>query len=119
MSTMLTSALPYGPYGLTEEDIQHNVSGALAGAYALGISDAKLGFVVKFVGRSSDDVRGKLLIHTPDRHPEFCFTYCRNEEEAYRRECELYHAYRPPDNLVHPAPPLRSSLRCSVCGSRR
>lgn len=119
MSTLLISVLPYGPFELTEDAIEDNVSGALPGAYALGFSDARAGFLVQFVGRSGEDLRCKLLIHTPERHPQFCFTYCRTEEEAYLHECELYHAYLPPDNLVHPARPLHSSSQCPVCGSTR
>ncbi|HEY3928902.1 MAG TPA: hypothetical protein VGL89_11030 [Candidatus Koribacter sp.] len=111
--------LPYGPYALTDDDIRANVSGSLAGAYALGFTVADGIFDVDFVGRSADDLRRKLLLHTPYRHPEFIFTYCRDEAEAYERECELYHEFHPRDNLVHPAPPLDSRRSCKICGHHR
>ena len=110
--------LPYGPYPLTDEEIQQHVSGYLAGAYALGYSVGEGVFSVRFVGRSAEDLRHKLQIHTPARHPEFVFTYCRSDEEAYERECELYHEFHPRDNLVHPAAPLDSHLACKICGRR-
>ena len=110
--------LPYGPHPLTDADICAHVSGSLAGAYVLGFTVADGIFDVDFVGRSAADLRQKLLLHTPYRHPEFLFTYCRNETEAYERECELYHEFHPRDNLVHPSAPLSSDLRCRICDQR-
>ena len=110
--------LPYGPHPLTDDEINAHVSGSLAGAYALGFTVTDGVFDVDFVGRSAHDLRAKLLFHTPYRHPEFLFTYCRNDEEAYDRECELYHEFHPRDNLVHPAAPLDSHLHCKICHHR-
>ncbi len=110
--------LPYGPYLLRGEDICRNVSGQLPGTYALGFTSDDCDFAVCYVGRSGQDVRRKLQLHTPELHPEFVFTYCRSEVEAFERECALFHELHPRDNIVHPAAPHGARVKCPVCGSR-
>jgi hypothetical protein len=113
-----TITLPLGPYSLTDEDIASNVSASLPGVYALGSFRPDGSCSVEYVGRSDEDIRERLRLHTPRSHPQFYFTYCQSEEEAYRIECELFHAFHPPENYVHPTRPQHSDLQCAMCGHR-
>lgn len=110
--------LPLGPYSLTDEEIESNVSGGLPGVYALGSFRPDGSSAIEYVGRSDEDVRERLRLHTPYSHAQFCFVYCQSAEEAYQIECELFHEFRPAENYVHPTHPEGSALHCAICGYR-
>jgi hypothetical protein len=114
-----TVTLPLGPYDLTDEEIRSNVSGGLPGVYALGTFLPDGSSSVEYVGRSDEDVRERLRLHTPRSHPQFRFAYCRSDAEAYRVECELFHELHPPESYVHPTRPPDSDLSCAICGHNR
>ena len=49
-----------GPFPLTEEGIDDEVTRTSPGAYALGYLDDSNTFIVCYVGRSDDDLNGRL-----------------------------------------------------------
>src|SRR5690348_10484077 len=110
--------LPYGPYALTIEGVDTNVLLKSPGAYALGQRADDGIFYIDYVGRSDEDLAGRLRQHAPERYPQFHFVYLHTAKEAFEKECQLYHDFTPPDNKVHPATPRFSILACPICGFR-
>ena len=103
-----------GPYPLTKEDIGENVTRQLPGAYALGrLANGK--FYIDYVGRSDSDVRKRLHDHIGE-NSEFKYKYYASSEEAFDKECYLYHEFQPPRNKIHPAQPADSDWQCMSCG---
>ena len=103
-----------GPFALVSERIDREVSlPDVPGVYALGRMVNP--FVVAYVGRSDDDLNGRLKDHIK-AYPVFEFEYCSSAKEAYLWECQLYHEYYPPDDKNHPDMPDGIYLKCSVCG---
>lgn len=108
--------LPYGPYPLTGSGVKVNVLRKSPGAYALGNRGADGIFYIDYIGRSDDDIANRLQQHTPERYPQFHYTYCESVQAAYAKECQLYHDFNPVDNKVHPATPRSLNLACPICG---
>jgi len=102
----------YGPFPLTKDGVSNNVKGIGAGAYALGHSDAQGAFYIDYVGRSDDDLAGRLQQHTPEKYPIFKHAFFNSAKAAFDKECTLYHDFSPPDNKVHPARPRGSNWAC-------
>jgi len=107
--------LPFGPFALTNDGVK-GVLFASPGAYALGEMGSDGVFLIDYVGRSDEDVAGRLKDHVPTRYQQFFFGYCSTAQEAHAKECWLYHTFNPPDNKVHPAKPKNSRLACPECG---
>lgn len=106
----------HGPYPLTKAGVTNAVTATSPGAYALGYLDTQSGvFMIAYIGRSDDDVGGRLLDHVPKPHPQFIFGYLSSAQMAFYKECQLYHDFRPPENLVHPARPRNANWRCPHC----
>lgn len=104
-----------GPYSLTSSGVSANVTKTSPGAYALGSLKEDDTFVVSYVGRSDDDVAGRLLQHVPERYTHFKYDYFSSAKAAFEKECRLYHDFDPPDNKVHPARPKNANWSCPVC----
>lgn len=102
-----------GPYSLTKESIDRNVTRTSAGAYALGRTIDGV-FHVHYVGRSDGDVRGRLKDHV-GKYTQFKFDYFSSAKAAFEKECRLYHDFGPPANSVHPARPRGSGWKCPAC----
>lgn len=103
-----------GPYKLTSTGIDSAVTSTSAGAYALGkIIDNR--FHIHYVGRADYDVATRLKDHVPRWYPDFKFEYYGGSLAAFKKECELYHDFNPPDNEVHPARPANTRYRCPRC----
>lgn len=104
----------YGPFDLTQSGIEKNVKGTGPGAYALGrFSDNT--FYVDYVGRSDDDLAGRLQQHVPEPYPTFKYGFLDTPKAAFDKECNLYHDFSPPNNLIHPARPRGTNWRCPRC----
>jgi len=111
-----------GPLRLVEEEIASLDS--RPGAYVLGwaANGASQGL---YVGRSDADLRSRLLQHLPGRElsirlqifapDRFWFHYTATAEEAFRIECQLYHAHHYLGNLAHPDRGPDHSWGCPVC----
>lgn len=103
-----------GPFTLTSDGIDQNVTRTSPGAYALG--HKKNGkFRILYVGRSDTDVNDRLHDHI-GKFSKFKFEYYYSGEEAFLNECALYHDFEPPKNKNHPDKLDGSNMRCPICG---
>lgn len=84
--------------------------------FALGRLDRDGNFRLSRVGRSDDDLH-ETLRNLIASGPLFKFAYARDAEEAFLRECELFHSFRPQGNFFHPTRPAGSRIICRLCGS--
>lgn len=70
----------------------------------------------RFLGRDDKDVRDKLLKWLGRSYRYFQFDYCETPEEAFRRQCELYHQLKQNlDNTRHPERPAGTEWHCPIC----
>jgi len=105
-----------GPYKLDNETIDAEVTQTSPGNYALGRKDKKGTFRVGYVGRSDDDVNGRLKYWIGEtKRPLFMFSYATSAKAAFEKECNNYHDFDPPDNTSHPARPRNSNWKCPKC----
>lgn len=104
-----------GPFPLTGSGVDKEVTKKSAGAYALGNTNDKGAFVVKYVGRSDDDVNARLKQHVPQSYTQFKYEYYSSAKAAFEKECNLYHDFNPPDNLIHPDRPDGTNWKCPQC----
>jgi hypothetical protein len=104
-----------GPYPLTEQDIDANVE-KTTGNYVLGYKD-KDEFRTQYVGRSDTDLNQRLKDHVAEGYKYFAFSYASSTENAYLKECKLYHNISGISNKIHPAKPegAPTDLKCPVC----
>jgi len=105
----------HGPHTLTGSGVSNNVKGIGPGAYALGNTNEKDQFVISYVGRSDDDLAGRLQQHVLEPYLQFKFGFLPSATAAFEKECGLYHDFSPRDNKVHPARPQGKRLSCPVC----
>lgn len=105
-----------GPYELTYEKIDKEVTKISAGNYALGYISNEV-FYIKYVGRSDDNIN-KRLKDWVNKYKYFKFSYASSRKEAFEKECRNYHDFDGGklDNKVHPKRPDDTYWRCPVCG---
>jgi hypothetical protein len=109
--------LANGPYPLTQAGVEAAVAaGAYSGAYALGKMGQDGVFYTSYVGRSDDNIQGRLKDQAALPYPQFYFGYFPSAKAAYDHECWMYHTFNPLDNKVHPAKPKNSRETCFHCG---
>lgn len=104
-----------GPYRLTYDAIQSKVTLATPGVFALGYSGPDDIFYVNYIGRADKDLRARLRDFIGS-DSGFKFRALNSAEDAFRRECELFHAFRPPGNRIHPCRPALTTWCCPRCG---
>ena len=104
----------FGPFSLTSNGVEENVTGIGPGAYALGNTQTD-GFHIQYVGRSDEDLAARLQQHVPERYPQFKHAFYKSAKAAFEKECHLYNDFSPPDNKVHPARPRGEDWSCPVC----
>lgn len=107
-----------GPYPLTTDGIDGNVTRTSPGAYVLG----RMGndsFTVEYVGRSDTDVNARLKQWVGKGYPRFKFGYFDSPKAVFEKECNIYHDFGGPseklDNDKHPQRPEGSSWQCPKC----
>lgn len=111
-----------GPLRLCEEDIA--TLEVRPGVYVLGRAcDGNAQGL--YVGRSDSSLRDRLRDHLPGRETSiriqilapdcFWYTYTATPYEAFRIECQLYHAHRYLCNVVHPPGVPDGAWECPVC----
>lgn len=104
-----------GPYLLTTETVDRVVTRISPGAYILGNRQK----VARYVGRSDDDVRGRLKKWASSTYSYFWYEYAGSPRAAFQVECRYWHRYGGAkgklDNKNHPARPAGSSWKCPVC----
>jgi hypothetical protein len=105
-----------GPYPLVQKAIDEIVSRTSPGNYALGKTNTEGKFVPNYVGRSDDDVNGRLKQWVGvSPYPLFKYSYATSAKAAFEKECKNYHDFKPSENKFHPARPKDSSWDCPVC----
>lgn len=110
-----------GPYKLDNETIDAIVTRtSCAGNYALERRHEKGSFIVNYVGRSDDDVKGRLKywIERKPYYKRFKFSYASSAMAAFEKECKNYHdfgASEKLDNEIHPQRPEGTDWKCPIC----
>jgi hypothetical protein len=108
-----------GPYELSKEKIDNNVTRTSPGNYALGhVSDST--FYINYVGRSDVDVNYRLKgwVGKNSKYTHFKFSYATSPKAAFEKECRNFHDFRGTeklDNDQHPQRPEGSDWKCPVC----
>lgn len=103
-----------GPHRLTFETVSSVVSRGLPGVFALGSEGADEVFYVNFIGRADHDLHMRLLAFIGS-DKSFKFQHASNAHEAFLRECELFHKFRPIGNRLHPTKPATTDWTCPRC----
>jgi hypothetical protein len=104
-----------GPFPLTKQGVENAVTKKSAGAYALGYTNSNNNFAVEYIGRSDDDLAGRLQQHVPEPFQQFKASYFPSAQEAFYKECRLYHDFPNQNNKVHPARTKGKNWSCPVC----
>jgi hypothetical protein len=108
----------FGPHKFTQENINLHVATKGIGVYALDkTKDAN--FKVSYVGRSDDDLPGRIADHLDEGYQHFKYGYFKTTLAAFERECRIYHDFEPPDNIIHPDAPDGTNYTCPVAGCAR
>lgn len=70
-----------------------------------------------YIGRSDRDLRRRLVVHAHyGRADYFEFDLHTDVRRAFDTECALFHAcVGATTNLIHPASPSGTNMRCFVC----
>jgi len=107
-----------GPFDLTESNILTYVPPRRIGTYMLGMIDRRSKtFLVAYTGRSDTDLAARLRGWV-GLYSQFKFGLSRYAEDAFDKECRLYHDFAPPDTKLHPASPRGSNAQCPICSIR-
>lgn len=101
-------------FALNNTNIDEQIKRESAGVYALDATSDPT-FTYSYVGRSDDDVGGRLKKWVGKKYKYAKFAYCSSRKDAFEAECNLYHDHGPPDNTNHPARPEGSSWGCPRC----
>lgn len=104
-----------GPHELTYDRVDSLIDKPSPGVFTLGYRGPGNVFYVNFVGRSDQDLRGRLL-ELIGSDSMFKFGTAATAEAAFHAECELFHSLRPPGNRIHPGRPPETSWACPRCG---
>lgn len=110
----MTTPRLYGPFQLTEPGIDAYLVAGSSGVYALGYSRDDL-FIISYLGRADGDLRTDLKTHVHGPYPQFKFAYAYSAEDAFRKQCELFHECVGLENDGHPRPPHGLDLVCPCC----
>ena len=103
-----------GPFALQAVEIDREISRTSAGVYILDRSHEEGPFHISYVGRSDTDLKARLLEHGA-KYKRFKYEYHATPEEAFARECDLYHDFNPPSTIAHPPRPHGSKWKCARC----
>ena len=110
----------HGPYSLTVQNIDAVARGKVPGAYALGHRNDKNVFIVEYVGRSDDDVNGRLKKSVRNQVSRVQSGYFNTAKQAFDRECRIFHDFGGTASLaneIHPARPKGSDWKCPHCNT--
>ena len=103
-----------GPFALSDQVIDREVTENGPGAYMLGDSADLVNFRVVYVGRSDINLNNQLQVHVGS-YKRFRYEYCTSAQAAFEKECALYHDFEPRDNPVHPQRSPRMEWKCPHC----
>jgi hypothetical protein len=103
-----------GMFALTQNNVDAFTM-SQAGVYVLDRSQSDP-FAVYYVGRSDDDLKGRLKQWVGTRYVYFKYLHTGTTKAAYELECAVYHKLKPPDNIIHPAVPSGTLYSCPERG---
>ncbi len=104
----------YGSYPLTAKKNDEVVKGISAGVYTLGYKKEE-SFYTQYVGRSDSDLNDRLHDYVDSKYERFKYGFYNSIEDAFKKECSLYHDFNPKDNSIHPDRPNGTNYICPVC----
>jgi hypothetical protein len=104
-----------GPLPLTRAAIDEEFRVKLAGAYVIGSRTPEQVMKVPYVGRSDDDLGGRLRTHVGN-YDAFAYVIADSPQQAYELQCQIYHELMPSRNTQHPYKPTGVKCACPVCG---
>jgi len=102
------------PQKLTQANIDAAITTKTPGVYVLGALNANHVMSVSYVGRSDDDLAGKIRRHIGN-YQAFAYAMAANPLHAYQAECKLYHELQPSKNVMHPIRRPGVEWACPVC----
>lgn len=109
-----------GPYPLTKEDVDQRIPVGSIGNYAYGYKNIDGIFIVKYVGRSDNDLNDRVK-HGIGQYKLYKFCIAKNSKEAYEKECKNYHDFGGMegilDNDIHPDKPDNTDYECPYCNN--
>lgn len=113
-----------GPFALTAESVAEHVEPLSIGAYAVGrLKPGKNGarFYIRKVGRDDRDLAAHLIAligqdtaKIDATYNAFKFRTYVSTRRAFEKECQLFHAFAPPDTKTHPVRPPGTRFVCPV-----
>ena len=107
-----------GPYVFTSAKIDEVVTRTSEGNYALGRTKDDDTFIVKYVGRSDENLNQELKAKLSDTYKRFKYSYATSPKDAFEKECQNYHDFGESaklDNQIHPDRPDGTNWKCPVC----
>ncbi len=110
----MTNAGLLGPYRLSVDIIDATIVGNSPAGFALGHLDRSGRFCLSRVGRADSNLAASLRAFI-GTELMFKFKYFHTSEEAFLKECELFHAFNPPGNRTHPARSAGTRWTCPQC----
>lgn len=108
----------WGPYPLTQEDLDLRIPEGKIGNYAYGHINENGAFVVQYVGRSDSDLKTRMP-HGIGFYELYKFSLAASVKEAFEKECCNYHDFGGStklDNKIHPDKPEGKDYECPVEG---
>lgn len=90
---------------------------ACPGTFALGYVHDDI-FVVRYIGRSEKNLQDDLKSYIGNTYQRFKFSYALSPQEAFEKECYIYHRFggsKKLHNLTHPARGNHCDWKCPVC----
>lgn len=107
-----------GTFDLSIAKIDEFVTEISEGNYALGAINQKTHkFIVKYVGRSEEDLNVRLKQHV-GKYPKFKFSYASSPQAAFEKVCHNFHDFGGTQKLhnnIHPTPPFHADWKCPCC----
>jgi len=106
-----------GPYDSSNEEVDRVITKTSAGNYALGYTNDEGTFIVKYVGRSDDDVNDRIKDWV-DEYKKFKYSYASSSKAAFEKECKNYHDFggsESLDNKIHPDRSDNTDWKCPIC----
>ena len=103
-----------GSFPLTAEEIDKQIKFVAPGVFTLGnLKDDR--YQTLYVGRADKNLN-EILKKCLRQTERFKFMLFDDPEDAFKKECELYHLFKPAANRVHPPVPPTRDWRCPECG---
>lgn len=105
-----------GPHRLAFDEVSKVISRKSPGAFVLGHEDYEGRFLVSLVSRSDSDIRSRLCEYIGTA-TQFKYALYPTSREAFEKECQLFHDFEPPNNILHPSRPAGTTWECPRCQS--